>query len=102
MTPGEIQIITEDDFIEQYRPMPNVLDKNASFDFGEGGCLYETFGSELAHVRAQLPEHVWTIIEEDGQLMVVSGYHLINRLGYILTAVQWLPGSDVIVELEAL
>lgn len=86
MTPITPTIITEDDFIERYRPMRNVLDKNASFDFGEGGCLYETYGPELDHVRAQLPEHIWTIIDGEENLVIVSGYHLVNRIGYILAA----------------
>ena len=102
MTPTSPIIISEDEFIQTYRPMPNVLDANASFDFGDGGCLYETFGPELEHIRSQLPEHVWTIIETDGELAIVSGYHFVNRLGYILTAVQWLPGEDVYVDLEQL
>ncbi len=95
-------VLYEDDFVARYTPMPNVLNENASFDFGDGGCLYETFGSELEYVRAQAPQHVWTIIETDGELAIVSGYHFVNRLGYILTAVNWQAGNDVYVELEQL
>lgn len=94
--------ISEDELTQRYQPMPNVLNANASFNFGEGGCLYETFEQELEHIRAQLPKHVWTIIETDGVQAIVNGYHFVNRLGYILTAHQWLPGGDIYVELEEL
>lgn len=78
--------ITEEAFVERFRPVPNHLDRNASFDFGDGGCLFETFGTELEYVKTQPTDHVWTILDVDGELMIASGYHFVNRLGYILTA----------------
>ena len=48
--------IDEDAFIERFRPRPNHLDPNASYDFGDGGCLFETYGPELDFVREGLNE----------------------------------------------
>lgn len=82
-----IQTIDEDTFIERFGPRPNHLDGNASFDFGDGGCLYETFGPELDYVRTQSPNTVWTVVDgDDGQLVIVSGFHFVNRIGYLVTS----------------
>jgi len=78
--------IDEDTFIERFGPRPNHLDTNASFDFGDGGCLFETYGDELAYIRTQDPRTVWTIIEGDEGLAIESGLHFVNRLGFIVTA----------------
>ena len=59
----------------------NHLDDNASLD----GVMYETYGPELDYVRAQDPRHIWTFCEEEGVLFFSQGYHLVNRLGYVIT-----------------
>ncbi|MEZ5898494.1 MAG: hypothetical protein R3D51_03275 [Hyphomicrobiaceae bacterium] len=79
--------IDTDAFDALFRPVPNHMDSNASVDFGRGGCLFETYGEALAFVRSQNPQCIWTIIDgDDGESLIVSGYHFVNRLGYILTA----------------
>lgn len=83
--------IDTDTFHQRFRPIPNHLDTNASEDFGEGGCLFETYGAELDHVRAHPSSRIWTIIDGDDETLIVSGYHLCNRIGYILTE---MPVSD--------
>lgn len=81
------ETINEDTFIERFGVRPNHLDGNASFDFGDGGCLYETYGPELAYVRAQNPNTVWTVVDGDeGQIVIVSGFHFVNRIGYLVTS----------------
>lgn len=75
-----------DAFAQRFQPIPNHMDSNASVDFGRGGCLFETYGEELAFVRSQNPQCIWTIIDgDDGESLIVSGYHFVNRLGYIVT-----------------
>lgn len=74
----------EDTFIERFRPIINHINSNAGFDFGYGGCLFETYGEELAFVRAQSAARVWTLIEADGVLYAESGLHFVNRLGYFV------------------
>jgi hypothetical protein len=79
--------ITEDEFDERFPLMPNHLNPNASWSCGDSGagCLFETFGSELAFVRQQDPRTIWTLIDgEDGDLYLVSGYHFVNRIGYLV------------------
>ena len=92
--------ITEEQFLERYRPIPNELNNNASFDFGDGGCLYETCGAELEHIKLQSKSFVWTIIEGEESLMIVSGIYLVNRLGYLITAEPWQDDIHVEIQLE--
>ncbi len=92
--------ISEEEFLERYRPLPNHLDDNASFDFGDGGCLYETYGAELEYVRAQPKNRVWTIIEGEGSPVIASGFHFVNRLGYVLTAKPFDDNTGIEVLLD--
>jgi len=80
--------LTEDDFLARFKPVPNHIDPSRGFD----GCMFETFGEELAHVRAQDRNFVWTILDCDGQILIESGFHFVNRLGYLITAVPAEPG----------
>ena len=49
-----------------------------------GGGLFETFGDEFAFVRRYDPDKVWTLVDgDDGDMYVVSGFHLVNRVGYL-------------------
>lgn len=81
--------LTEDEFIQQYPLLTNHLNANASWAYGDGpGCLFETFGPELAFVRQQDPRTIWTLVDgDDGDQYVVSGYHLVNRIGYFISTV---------------
>jgi len=100
----EIKNITEAEFYENYNRLQNHIDKNASFD----GCMFETYGEELAYVfEMSKKNRVVTIIEgDDGEefeetfinqlgveikdmilnanLYYASGFHSINRLGYFV------------------
>lgn len=80
--------LSEDEFDERYTLVQNHLNPNASWGYGDsgGGCLFETYGDELVFVRQQDPATVWTLIDgEDGDLYVVSGYHFVNRVGYLVS-----------------
>ena len=88
MTPlhRDLQVLDEDQFVERFGPRPNHLDLTAGFDCGEGGCLFACAGKELRYVLAQKPSNVWTLLEGDeGQLVIESGMHIVNRLGYLIT-----------------
>lgn len=69
-------------FWEKYKPIKNHLDDNASFD----GCMFETYGPELDFVRTKVSDNsVWTLLDCDGHLVISSGYHFVNRMGYFVT-----------------
>src|SRR5690348_14429772 len=75
---GTIIELSEDAFDTNYPLLTNHLNPTASWAYGEGiGCLFETYGEELAFVRRQDPRTVWTFIDgDDGDQYVLSGFHL--------------------------
>ena len=88
--------LTEDDFLARFKPVANPIDLNAGFD----GCLFEAFGEDLA--MAQDPDLVWTLLDCDGQLAIASGFHLVNRLGYLIASVPVAPDHTYSVACEDL
>ena len=84
---NDLNNITEDEFDATYSLLPNHLNPNASWSYGEGsGCLFETYGEELAFVRSQDPRTIWTLMDgDDGDQYLVSGYHYVNRIGYLIS-----------------
>lgn len=77
--------LTEDEFVDNFQPVRNHLNPNASFDWGGGfGTLFETYGEEAQFIASQPNEHVWTLLDTDEGLCIVSGWHFVNRLGYFV------------------
>ena len=96
-----LRMIDEDTFIERFRPKPNHLDFTGGFDFGEGCCLFSSAGKDVKYVLAQRPNTIWTVVEgDDGQLVIESGLHFVNRLGYLVTDVPREDGVTYTVTLE--
>lgn len=93
--------MTEDEFDATYALLANHLNKNASWSFGEGaGCLFEPHGEELEFVRRQSPDTVWTLVDgDDGDLYVINYYHLVNRIGYLISIVPVPEGTAIEVHI---
>jgi hypothetical protein len=93
--------ITEDEFDERFPLLTNHLNPNASWGTGnEGGCLFETYGEELEFVRRQDPLTVWTLVDGDvGDQYLVSGFHFVNRIGYLISSIALPEGQDVEVHI---
>jgi hypothetical protein len=71
----------------KYKPITNHFD---------GTDKFETYGEELDFVRAQDPRCIWTLVDgDDGNLYIVDGYHLVNRINYFITEV---PFEDNFLE----
>jgi len=89
--------ITKNEFDVTYPLLSNHFDPNASWASGDGnGCLFETYGEELDFVRRQDPQTIWTIVDtDDGDQMVISGYHHVNRVGYLISTTR-VPENQVI------
>jgi len=89
-------IISEEKFYDEYVPQKNHLDDNASFD----GCMYETYGEELEYVfeLSKKENRVWTIIEGDEGIVFSAGFHIVNRLGFLITEKPWNSVEDYVVD----
>jgi len=85
-----LKILTEDEWFNTYKPIPNHLDENASFNDGDQGYMFETYGDELEFVKAQEPNRIWTYSDgDDGGTYISDGYHVVNRIGYFVTTVPY-------------
>jgi hypothetical protein len=93
--------LTEDEFDARYTLRTNHLNPNASWTYGkDGGCLFETYGEELDFVRQQDPGTIWTLVDgDDGDQYLVSGFHFVNRIGYLLSTVPIPDGTDIEVHI---
>jgi hypothetical protein len=79
-----------------YKPIPNHIDKGASFNDGEQGYMFETYGKELEFVKAASDRHIWTYGDgDDGGTYIWSGWSFVNRIGYFITEVPFSDGVDV-------
>ena len=77
------------------------LTEDGSFD----GCMFETYGEEVKFIEAiatgESPrKQIWTIIEAEGKMFYVSGFHFVNRLGYLLTEESVPENCEYTVELD--
>ena len=85
--------LTEEQWFDTYKPIPNHLDENASFNDGEHGYMFETYGDEVEFVRDHVflhPNTVWTYCDGDnGGTYISDGMHMVNRIGYFVTTVPY-------------
>lgn len=79
-------IITFEIFEETYKPQKNPFVQDSSYD----GCMFETYGVELAHVKEQDNKNIWTIINcENEEIWIIPGFHFVDRFGYFITEIPW-------------
>lgn len=85
--------IDDTEWEDTFHPINNPLDSNASC----GGQMFETYGEELDYVLEVAnsePRRVWTYVDGDKEPIIISGYHVVNRIGYFITEVAWDEGTD--------
>jgi hypothetical protein len=88
--------MTEDEWFKTYKPIPNHIDKNASFSDGENGYMFETYGDEVEFVKSQSPDKIWMYGDgDDGGSFIWSGWGFVNRLGYFITEVPCPPDTTI-------
>lgn len=63
------------------------------------GKMFETFGDEVAFVKAQPVDRIATLLDCDGGLYIVPGYHFVNRVGYFVAKAP-LPNFDEVCVVE--
>ena len=93
--------LSEDEFEKLYPLIENHLNPSAGWSVGNGrGCLFETFGDELEFVTSQDPSKVWTLVDYDEGSCIISGFHFVNRVGYLISTVPVDPNVNVEVRFE--
>lgn len=81
--------LTIEDFEKKYTYDDSV--SSVVFEKEQVG-MFETYGKDLKHVvdiANRDGQRVWTMVDEDGGMMLVAGYHLVNRIYYIITNEPW-------------
>jgi hypothetical protein len=74
--------MTEDEFDNQFTPVPD-----------EDGETVRPSDDDLDPQSLYL----WTIVgADDGSLMVVSGWHYVNRIGYLVTKEPWTEPTEAV------
>ena len=98
---NELIELTEEEWFEQFKPIPNHIDLNASFNDGENGYMFETYGDEVDFVKEQKINKIWTYGEgDDGGTYIWSGWRVINRLGYFITTVPYDDSKDYQIQIS--
>ena len=55
----------------------------------------ETYGADLEKVLTADTLTVWTEVENDGHICILSGFHFVNRLRYFITEVPYCSFVEV-------
>ena len=80
--------LTEEEWFDKFKPIPNHIDDNASFSDGDNGYMFETYGEELDFVKSQEPNRIWTYCDGDDRgTYIFEGMRIVNRIGYFVTTV---------------
>ncbi|GIV43933.1 MAG: hypothetical protein KatS3mg035_1056 [Bacteroidia bacterium] len=103
-----MKTITENEFLKKYKPQINHImqakypQHNVEDIASFGGIMYETYGEEYEYICQLIKEgkvnHIWTVLDADGELIIQSGYRLVNRMGYIVTEQAWEEEGVNIIE----
>jgi len=97
-------ILSMEEWSHHFKPLVNHLDKNASFDDGSGGIMFETYGEEYDYVAAighKEPNRIWTYIDrEDGSTAIINRWAFVNRIGYMLTEKPYDDMLNIEVQLD--
>lgn len=78
---------TMDDFDNKYTMFTDVVSSEMCPESQQG--MFETFGNDIQEVlkvaNGDKPNRVWTAVDCDEGFYLINGYHLVNRVYYIIT-----------------
>ena len=95
--------LTEEQWFDTFKPIPNHIDDNASFQTEEGvGYMFETYGEELDFIKAQEPNRIWTYCDNDiSGTSIFQGMRIVNRIGYFITTVPFDGSKDYQIQISS-
>jgi hypothetical protein len=62
--------------------------------------MYETYGKDLDLLRSQPIENIWTYCIAGDEAYIISGYHIVNRIGYYITEKPYPPDEYIVVDVD--
>ena len=90
-----------DNWMDKYLPIINKRNDGYGISVNEKFYLYETYGKDLEEIietNKERPQHIWTLITDDeGDELIVEGYHYINRVGYFVTEQPCQPDATYLI-----
>ena len=94
--------LTEEEWFDTFKPIPNHIDDNASFQTEDGiGYMFETYDDELKFVQSQEPNRIWTYCDGDNSgTYIFQGMRIINRIGYFVTTVPFDGSKDYQIQIN--
>ena len=94
--------LTEEEWFDTFKPIPNHLDDNASFQTEDGvGYMFETYDDELRFVQSQEPNRIWTYCDGDNSgTYIFQGMRIVNRIGYFVTTVPFDGSKDYQIQIN--
>ena len=84
--------LTEDQFDTEFKPVENIDQGNGIYHFD---AYDEKDSGFLQFMATNYPSHVWTRIEgDDGCLYNINGWHIVNRIDYVITEIPWKEKNE--------
>ena len=98
--PNNLIELTMEEWEATYKPIPNNIDPNASFQNEDGvGIMFETYGAEVEFVKKAHPNHIWMYGSgDDGGTYIWSGWGFVNRLGYFITELPFPEDTTIQIQ----
>lgn len=78
------EFIPEDKFWEEYQPVPNPFSSEP-----------DNVQWEIEDVKLIDLHHMWTVVDAEGDWQALPGWHIVNRLFYLVTKKPWVTGEEV-------
>jgi hypothetical protein len=82
--------LTQDEWEEKYLPI-----KNPNNDWGGDYSSFETYSPDVTFVSEQPDNTIWTEMDGEDGVYIVSGYHLVNRIQYYITQKPWTEDVSI-------
>ena len=94
--------LTQEEWFDKFKPIPNHIDDNASFSDGDNGYMFETYGEELDFVKSHQSNRIWTYCDNDfGGTSIFQGMRIVNRIGYFVTLVPFDANKDYQIQISS-
>jgi hypothetical protein len=77
--------LSVEEFENQFTPITNKVIGGTNTNMDELYTMFETYGPDLEFIKKQPNNKIWTMLDCDGNMVLVSGYHFVNRMYYMIT-----------------